>query len=146
MSNLSVFLDADVIFAGSAAPMAHSASHIVLQLGEMTLIDCVTSIQAITEVGRNLADKLPSKLSEFQLIVSRSLRVVSDPELEELRQYKGQADPKDLPILVATMREKCASLLTFNMRHYHPSTATIAIQRPGKFIQTVRAVLSQIRT
>ncbi len=146
MSNLSVFLDADVIFAGSAAPTAHSASHIVLQLGEMTLIDCVTSTQAVTEVERNLADKLPSKLSEFQLIVSRSLRVVSDPELEELRQYKGQADPKDLPILVAAVREKCSSLLTFNIRHYHPSAVTITIHRPGEFVQTVRAILSQIRT
>ena len=146
MSKLSVFLDADVIFAGSAAPTAHSASHIVLQLGEMTLIDCVTSTQAITEVERNLVDKLPSKLSEFRLIMSRSLRVVSDPQLKELHPYTGQADPKDLPILVAAMREKCSSLLTFNIRHYHPSSATITIQRPGEFVQTVRALLAQIRT
>ena len=92
MSKLSVFLDADVIFAGSAAPTAHSASHIILRLGEMTLIDCVTSTQAVTEVERNLADKLPGKLSEFRLIVSRSLGVVSDPQLKELHPYTGQAD------------------------------------------------------
>ena len=146
MSKLSVFLDADVIFAGSAAPTEHSASQIILQLGEMTLLDCVTSTQAVIEVERNLVDKLPSKLSEFRLIVSRSLRVILDPELKELRKYKGQADPKDLPILVAAIREKCSSLLTFNVRHYNPTAGKIAVQRPGEFVKTVRAVLLQITT
>lgn len=55
MNKVSVFLDADVIFAGAAAPTEHGASHVVLRLGEITLLNCVTSIQAITEVERNLA-------------------------------------------------------------------------------------------
>ena len=48
-----VFLDADVLFAGAAAPTEHSASHVVLRLGEITLIELVTSTQAITEVELN---------------------------------------------------------------------------------------------
>jgi hypothetical protein len=36
---LRVFVDADVIFAGSAAPSEHSASHVVLRMGEITLLD-----------------------------------------------------------------------------------------------------------
>ncbi|MCL4394855.1 MAG: hypothetical protein M1482_08670, partial [Chloroflexi bacterium] len=61
-----MFVDADVIFAGSAAPSEHSASHVILQMGEITLLDCVTSQQAIAEVERNLAEKLPAKLPTFR--------------------------------------------------------------------------------
>ncbi len=37
------FPDADVIFAGSASPQEHSASHVVLLMGEITLLDCFTT-------------------------------------------------------------------------------------------------------
>ena len=83
-NKLRVFLDADVIFAGSASPQEHSASHVVLLMGEITLLDCITSQQAVTEVERNLGKKLPAKLPEFRLLVSRCLRVVDDPTAQEL--------------------------------------------------------------
>lgn len=83
MKKPSDFRDADVMLAGAAAPTEHGANHVVLCLGEITLIECVTSTQAITEVERNLADKLPSKLPELGLIISHSLRIVPDPEPEE---------------------------------------------------------------
>ena len=38
-----VFVDADVIFAGAASPTEHGASHVVLQMGEVTFIDCSDS-------------------------------------------------------------------------------------------------------
>ena len=46
-----VFVGADVIFAGAAAPTEHGASHVVLRMGEITLIDCISSEQALKEVG-----------------------------------------------------------------------------------------------
>jgi predicted nucleic acid-binding protein len=144
MNKPTVFLDADVIFAGTAAPTEHGASHVVLRLGEITLIECVTSTQVITEVERNLEEKLPSKLPELRLIVSRSLHVVSDPELEELIPYEGQADPKDLPILVAALKHGCRFLLTFNIRHYAPATAEIMVQPPGDFVKTIRTLLTRL--
>lgn len=144
MKKLLVFLDADVLFAGTAAPTEHGASHVVLRLGEITLIECLTSTQVITEVERNFEKKLPSKLPELRLIISRSLRVVPDPEPEELIPYKGQADPKDLPILVAALKHGCRFLLTFNIRHYAPATAEIMVQRPGDFLTTVRTLLAQL--
>jgi hypothetical protein len=52
-----VFLDADVIFAGAAAPTEHGASHVVLRMSEITLIDCVTSEQVMAEVEGNLTEK-----------------------------------------------------------------------------------------
>jgi len=141
-----VFLDADVIFAGAAAPTEHGASHVVLRMGEITLIECVTSEQAVTEVEDNLAEKLPAKLPEFHLLASRCLRVVPDPGPEDLSRHTGQADPKDLPILVAALREGCPYLLTFNVRHYSPPVGSITVQRPGEFVLTVRNLLTQLST
>lgn len=141
-----VFLDADVIFAGSAAPREHGASHVILRMSEITLIEGVTSQQAVVEVERNLADKLPAKLPEFHLLVSRCLRVVPDPAPLDLIPHTGQADPKDLPILVAALREGCDYLLTFNTRDYKHSPASIKVQRPGEFLMSTRNLLSRLST
>jgi len=140
-----VFVDADVIFAGAAAPTEHGASHVVLRMGEITLIDCISSEQAVKEVERNLAEKIPEKLPDFHLLVSRSLRIIGDPQPGELVAYEGQADPKDLPILVAALKEGCSYLLTFNVRHFTPPTADITIQQPSGFLITVRSLLGMLK-
>jgi hypothetical protein len=137
-------VDADVIFAGAAAPTEHGASHVVLQMGEITLIDCVSSAQAVEEVEQNLADKIPEKLPDFHLLVSRSLHIVDDPQPGDLAAYKGQADPKDLPILVAAMKEGCSHLLTFNVRHFTPTSPKITVQPPCGFLLTVRSLLGML--
>jgi predicted nucleic acid-binding protein len=144
MKRPRVFLDADVLFAGVAAPTEQGASHVVLRLGEITLIECVTSTQVVTEVKRNFEKKLPGKLPELRLIISRSLRVVPDPEPHELPPYKGQADPKNLPILVAALTHGCRYLLTFNIRHYEPATSEVLVQRPGDFLTIIRTLLVQL--
>lgn len=137
-NKLHVYLDADVIFAGSAAPTEHGASHVILRMGEITLLDCVTSQQAVIEVERNLKEKLPAKLAEFRLIVNRSLRVVADPKPQELEPFVGYAHPEDLPLLVAALREECSYFLTFNLRHYRSRDLPIQVMRPGDFLHMVR--------
>lgn len=141
---LKIFLDADVIFAGAASPSEQSASHVILRMGELTILDCVTSEQAVTEVERNLTEKLPSKLPEFRLLVSRCLRVISDPPTASLPNFMNQADASDLPLLVAAVQEQCQFLITFNIRHYHPEDDVIKIRRPGDFVLTLRQLLSQM--
>lgn len=143
-SKPTIFVDADVIFAGATAPSEHGASHVVLRMGEITLIDCVTSEQVVTEVERNLAEKLPDKLPEFHLLVNRSLRIVGDPHPDDLAPFRGQADPKDLPILVAALKEGCPYLLTFNVRHFKPASDVIRVLRPGEFLLTIRSLLSTL--
>jgi len=140
-----VFADADVIFAGAGAPTEHGASHVVLRMGEITLIDCISSEQAVKEVERNLAEKIPEKLPDYHLLISRSLRIIVDPQPAELIASEGQADPKDLPILVAALKEGCSYLLTFNVRHFSPTTRDIIIQQPSGFLITVRSLLGMLR-
>jgi predicted nucleic acid-binding protein len=139
-----VFLDADVIFAGAAAPSVQGASYVVLRMGEITLLDCITSAQVITEVERNLTNKLPQALAEFQLLLKRCVRVAPDPAPEDLAAYVGQADPKDLSILVAASRENCSYLLTFNTRHFNPTGSHPIVQPPGQFLQAIRSQLSML--
>ncbi|MCB0193014.1 MAG: PIN domain-containing protein [Anaerolineae bacterium] len=136
-----IFLDADVIFAGSAAPSTQGASYVILLMGEITLLDCFTSAQVMTEVERNLTNKLPNALAEFHLLAKRCLTVVSDPKVIDLHNFDGQADPKDLPILVAAIQANCSHLITFNTRHFTPTGDQIIIQRPGEFLQHVRGQL-----
>ena len=139
-----IFLDADVIFAGSAAPSTEGASYVIMQMAEITLLHCLTSEQVIIEVERNLANKLAGALPEFRLLMKRCVTVVPDLEARDLKAYVGQADPKDLPILVAAIHEKCSHLLTFNVRHYNPTSDRVIIQRPGEFLQAVRSQLSTL--
>lgn len=79
-----------------------------------------------SKIQRTLSP-LDTLLPELRLIISRSLRVAPDPEPEELIPYAGQADPKDLPILVAALKQRCRFLLTFNTRHYAPATEEIMV-------------------
>jgi len=139
-----IFIDADVLFAGSASPSAHSASLVILRMAEITLIDACTSTQVISEVERNLEDKMPDAMPAFTLIVKRCLRVVENASSAEVRAIDGSADPKDLPILATAVREKCAYLATYNVRHFQPGVPQVQVLTPGDLVQRIRYLLSQM--
>ena len=136
------FVDADVLFAGAAAPSEHGASLTILRMAEITLIEALTCQQALIEAERNLAAKLPVALPAFRLIVSLCLQIVSDPTPEELAPHAGRADPEDLPILVSALREGCPWLVSFNLRHFQPGVPAVTVLRPGDFVLRVRDHLS----
>jgi hypothetical protein len=137
-------VDANVLFAGAAAPTEYGASLVILRMAEITLLDAITSEQVITEVERNLTAKLPQALSRFRLLVDRCLQVVPDPSPEDLAIHAGSADPKDLPILVAALHEDCPWLVTFNVRHFEPGHPDVETLRPGEFILRVRDLLANL--
>ena len=139
-----VFIDADVLFAGSAAPSEHGASLVVLRMAEITLLEAYTSQQVIGEVERNLAEKLPRALPAFRMIVVRSLQVVPDPDSEELHPFAGLANAADLPILVAAIETTCPWLVSFNTRHYRPGHPKITVLPPGDFLLRVRHQLARM--
>lgn len=134
-----LFLDADVLIAGSASTTG--ASHLVLRLGQLGLVDLVSSAQARTEAERNIASKLPAALATFRLIVKEACRFVPDPRANVISSFKGQGDPKDLPLLAAAVSAACQSLVTFNIRHYRPKRGTIRIEAPGQLVARLRRLL-----
>lgn len=139
-----VFIDADVLYAGAFSPRDFAASEVVLRMGEITLIDAITSEQVITEVTRNLTTKAPAALPTFHFLVSRCLRVVPNPTVSAVQAHRGRADAKDLPILVAALREGCGHLVTFNLRHFHPGHPQLRVLRPSAFLTRIRLQLGQI--
>jgi predicted nucleic acid-binding protein len=136
-----VFIDADVLFAGAASPNEYSASLVILRMAEITLIEAITSQQVITEAERNLQEKMPAALPAFQLLVSRCLKVVPNPTVAEIKALGKAADPKDLPILAAAVREGCTYLVTHNIR---PGVKQVTVMKPGDLTQQVRYLLSQL--
>ena len=139
-----VFVDADVLFAGAVSPSEAGASLVILRLAEITLIEALTSEQVIVEAERNLASKLPQKLPEFRLLVSRCLQVVPDPAPADLARHAGAAHHKDLPMLVAAVRERGPWLVTFNTRHFQPGHASVTVLRSGEFVLQVRDLLTRL--
>ncbi|CUS04993.2 putative nucleic acid-binding protein, contains PIN domain [Candidatus Promineifilum breve] len=139
-----VFIDADVLFAGSASPSEHGASLTILRMAEITLLDALTSEQVIVEAERNLAAKLPATLPTFRLLVDRCLTVVPIPSADEVARHHGLAEANDLPILVAAVQHVCPWLVTFNGRHYRPGHPDVTILLPGEFVQRVRYLLSAL--
>jgi predicted nucleic acid-binding protein len=145
-SKLRVFIDADVLIAGSASPNEHSASLILLRMAEITLVEAIASRQVLTEVERNLRVKLPGALPAFSLLVSRCLKIVPDPGLEDIRSAQGAADPKDLPILVAAKSAGCTFLTTYNLRHFRPGLPEVTVLNPGDLVLRVRYLLANLST
>jgi hypothetical protein len=141
-AKLRVFVDADVLFAGAASPQDHSASQVILRLGEITLIDAVTSRQAVVEAERNLEAYMPDALPAFRHLVSRSLRSVDDPERDEVLRYAGLAHAKDLPLLACALHEDCPLLVTFNVRDYQPGHPDVEVIKPGALVRRIRARLT----
>ena len=139
---LRVMVDADVLFAGAASSSRRSASGVVLRLSDLTLIEGVASVQVVTEAERNLAAKFPTAVPAFEELVGACLRVVPDPEPDELRALGGRAHPKDLPILTAAVRERCGTLVTFNERDFRPGHPDVDVMTPGVLVQRIRRRIS----
>jgi predicted nucleic acid-binding protein len=142
MSLLRVMVDADVLFAGSASPSDRSASTVVLRLSDLTLIDGVASRQVVAEAERNLAEKVPAAVPRFRELATACLRVVPDPTSDEVVALGGLADPKDLPILTAAVRERCDVLVTFNEGDYRPGHPDVEVVTPGVLVQRVRRLVA----
>jgi predicted nucleic acid-binding protein len=138
----TVFIDADVLIGGSASTTG--ASHIVLRLGELGLIDAVSSAQVRREVERNLAAKLPAALPAFRLLADAACRWVVDPDEAQLAAVRDQAHAKDVPILAAAVASGCEWLLTFNTKDFRPRGKTIRVMTPGDFIQALRGLLEDL--
>ena len=136
---LRIFCDADVLIAGSASTTG--ASHILLQLAELTLVTCQTSEYAIAEAERNLLAKLPAALAPFRLIVHAAITIVPPPTRALVKSLADQAHAKDVPILAAAVANTSDFLVTFNLRHFRPRKIAPLIQRPGELMAQVRRSL-----
>jgi predicted nucleic acid-binding protein len=128
-----------VLIAGTASTTG--ASHILLRLSELTVIDRLTSQYAIAEAERNLLAKLPAAAPAFRLILEAAIEVIPTPPQSLVQDITDQAHPKDAPILAAAIVGKTDFLATFNVRHFHQRNVPPLIQKPGVILAQIRSSL-----
>lgn len=113
----------------------------ILQLGELGIIEVGVPEQARIEAERNLLAKLPAALPAFRALVGGccvSLAMGSARESGAIADA-GEADRKDAPILVSALAAGCGWLVTFNVRDYR--TDRIRVSKPGDFLEALRGEL-----
>jgi predicted nucleic acid-binding protein len=138
-----VYIDSDVLLAAAASPTG--ASHIIVKLCELTLIEGVISEAVLIEVERNLLAKLPAAIPAYRVLLSAAkLYTAPLPTHEQLRTYHQQADPKDLIHLAAACLAGCQYLITHNTKHYTPPSGVIEILKPGALLERIRTSFSQL--
>lgn len=142
---MPVYIDADVLVCGSVSTT--NAPHAILRIAEAHLIEGVVCVQACKEAEKNIVDKFPGKAilarRLFRQIIS-CFTVVPTPTPEEVARYVGQAQPKDLPHLTAAIQQHCQYFITYNVRHYYPSSNIPLVIRPGEFIELIRDTLGRL--
>lgn len=132
-------MDADALFAGAAS--VSGASHVILQLGELGIIEVGLPEQARNEAERNLTSKIPAALPALRALIDTcTTPLPMAPRAMSNRLARaGEADPKDAPILASALAGDCSRLITFNLRDYR--TDRIRVMEPGPFIDELRAQL-----
>ncbi len=131
-----------MLFAGAAS--VSGASHLILQLGELGIIELGVPRQARDEAERNLAIKLPAALPALRAILAAACvdLPMSSSAVADAMVDAGEADPKDAPILAAAIAGACAWLVTFNIRDYRSDRIQVAT--PGALVAALRTELLRL--
>ena len=141
--NARIFADTNVLIAG--ADSRSGASHAVLMMAEIGLIQLVVSHQVLNEAERNIRKKLPRALSNFaEQMAYLNLEVHADPSWEEAARWESVIEPKDAPILAVAVAEKVNRILSLNTKDFTQNVAAacgIPIQTPAHFVQNIRTII-----
>lgn len=138
-----VYFDTDVLLA--AAGSTRGATHILIRLSELTLIEGFISEAVRAEAERNLIAKLPHALPAYRVFLkSARLREIALPSPHQMEPYERQADAKDLPHLVAACLAGCHYLVTHNSKDYAPQPGTIEVLNPAALLARICQQLSRL--
>lgn len=111
-----VFLDTSALLAGLAPPTG--ASSVVLALAEAELVTLVVSEQVLVEAERNLQEKLPRAIPEYQrFLATCPLERAVPPSPADVATARELIHPKDAPILAAAIVGEADYLVTPNREH-----------------------------
>jgi putative PIN family toxin of toxin-antitoxin system len=126
----SVFLDANVFFAGCVSK--DGASAFVLELARRKRIEVHASKLVLREADRNLRQKvLPVVLKVFHRFLQKTrIHIVVTPIEKTMELYQDMIDPKDLPVLAAAIVSKADFLLTLDRKHFLSSGLSEKIKKP----------------
>jgi predicted nucleic acid-binding protein len=135
-----VCLDADVVIAGLFS--TNGASHAVLVLAEIGLLRAVVPEAVVSEVRRNLNEKLPEALPAFETFLHAAFVKVHRPDATELREARPLSHAKDVPVMAAALGSGATHLVTHNIRHF-TSTERLRVVRPRDLVEEARAWMAK---
>ena len=113
------FLDSNVILSGLLSE--RGAPRIILDLLSLRLPFLIgaTGRYNLTEIERNLKNKMPALLPLYKTDLPRlNLKVIPLPRPEDLRGFSGQIAEKDTPVLISAMRSRADFLVTGDKQHF----------------------------
>jgi uncharacterized protein len=114
-----VFLDSNVILSGLLSE--RGAPRIILDLLSLRLPFLIgaTGRYNLTEIERNLKNKMPALLPLHKTYLPRlNLKVIPLPRPEDLRDFSGQIAEKDIPVLISAIRSRADFLVTGDKQHF----------------------------
>ncbi len=127
---MRVFLDANILFSAAKSPGA------TRQLVDQIPIrghECVADEYVIAEARRNLEQKFPAALSDFENLLRAISRHASPPALSA-PGLDLLLPEKDRPVLASAIQHRCQALLTGDKTHfgrlYGQTIAGVSIYSP----------------
>lgn len=112
-----VFLDANVLIAGTASQTGASAA--ILDLGEADELTIVVSRQVLLEADRTLVEKFPQDVARYRAFIKNLSPQLADEPPEAIVQDAAHAiHLNDAPILAAAKQAQVDYLVTLNTRHF----------------------------
>lgn len=135
-----IFLDADVLVAGSYNPQGGSG--FILKYAKRGAFKIVTSKLVLQEAKRALAKKLGKEaLSRFyQNMVNMDFLLARKPTQKEMERYAQFIHQDDAHVLAAAIKSKADFLITLNKKHFFnpkikKANLNIVILTPKMFIE-----------
>ncbi|HIJ89011.1 MAG TPA: PIN domain-containing protein [Desulfuromonadales bacterium] len=142
-----VFLDSNVIISGMLSDKG--APRIILDLLSLHLpgIIGLTGEYNLIEVERNLTRKLPKALPVYLEYVPRlSLTVIPLPTAEEIAEYVGAINNKDLPVLLSAIKGCADFLVTGDNKDFSlindSNLYSFTVISPTEFLEKIGKIIS----
>jgi predicted nucleic acid-binding protein len=127
---MRVFLDANILF--SAAKSSGAIRQLVDQI-PIRGHECVADEYVIAEARRNLEQKFPAALSDFENLLRAITRLASPPALSA-PSLDLLLPEKDRPVLASAIQHRCQALLAGDKTHfgrlYGQTIAGVSIYSP----------------
>jgi predicted nucleic acid-binding protein len=142
VTDLLVFLDANVLFTAAYSP--HGLSALLIELGAAGRLTLLTSALAIAEAERNLEAKRPAALPALRQNLT-AVRIVGEPGPTAVeRLTPPELSAKDRPLLAVAIVAHATHFVTGDVADFgrfmdRRTRLPLRVMTPRQFITEVRS-------
>jgi predicted nucleic acid-binding protein len=134
---MRVFLDANILFFAAKSP---GAIRRLVEEIQACGHECVADEYVIAEARRNLEQKFPSALPDFENRLRGISRLASPPS-SSTPSLALLLPEKDRPVLASAIQHQCQALLTGDKTHfgrlYGQTIAGVCIRSPQSLVEVL---------